>query len=297
VSGSPFVLSVDFEDWHQLVLRRIGRADWFDGGPTFPGHVARVLELLDELGLRATFFVAGIAAERHPGALREVVSAGHEIGCHGYDHRRIFQLTPDAFRSDVARCVDVVEEICGVRPRGYRAPWFSINRDCAWAHDVLVDLGFRYSSSVYDSPRLPRRFEAIPAAPFVVRDALWEFPVAAWRLGPTSLPLGGGAYWRALPGPVLRRGLEHLARTATLPVLYFHPYEFAPERLRVALPRDARARERLREAARSAYKNMRRDLIAVRLREAAASFGFVTFSDVLADPTHPPLLRPAHALV
>ena len=280
-----FVLTFDFEDWHQLVHRRLGRTDWRAGSAEFDEYMSMTLNLLDELGVSATFFVAGVAAERHPRALEEVVARGHDVGCHGYEHRRAFQQTPQEFRDDVVRCLDVVASICGVTPIGYRAPWFSITRQSLWAHDVLRELGFRYDSSLYDSPFVPQRIRPIPTSPFRVGagagDDLWEFPIAVWRRGRTALPLGGGAYWRAVPAVALWHGLEDVARRSTYPVLYFHPYEFAKEPLRVVLAAQATRKERLRETTRRLYKNARRNLIAVRLREASARFRLVTFRDIL----------------
>ena len=296
-----FVLSIDFEDWHQLVHRRIGRPDWPAGSPQFAQHVATLLDLLDELGVSATFFVAGVTADRHPAALEEVVARGHEVGCHGYEHRRAFRQTPAEFRRDIARCVDAVERICGVTPVGYRAPWFSITRDSLWAYEILRDLGFRYDSSLFDSPRIPRRIQPIPTRPSRVAGdgaALWEFPVAVWRRGRIVVPVGGGAYWRALPSVALWHGLESLSRETAFPVLYFHPYEFADEALRVVLPPHASGRERARETWRRLSKNTRRDLIGPRLAEAAKRFRLVPFRDVLGaagDDTDTTLLREARA--
>ena len=298
---STFVLTFDFEDWHQLVHRRIGRSDWRAGSAEFEQHVSAVLALLDELGVHATFFVAGVTADRHPAALEAVVAAGHEVGCHGYEHRRAYRQTPDVFRDDVVRCVDVVERICGVTPVGYRAPWFSITRDSLWAHDILRELGFRYDSSLYDSPRIPNRIQPIPAGPFRIGgnggEELLEFPVAVWKLGRTVLPVGGGAYWRALPSVALWRGLESIARSSTAPVLYFHPYEFATAPLRVVLPANATPRERARETWRRVNKNARRGLIAARVREAADRFRLVPFRELLSadDDVDEKLLREARA--
>jgi polysaccharide deacetylase family protein (PEP-CTERM system associated) len=280
---AAFVLTFDFEDWHQLVYRRIGRPDWRAGSEQFEQHCSKLLDLLDELGVSATFFVAGVTADRHPEALTEVVARGHEVGCHGYEHRRAYRQTPDEFRRDVVRCVDTVERICGVTPVGYRAPWFSITRDSLWAHDILRELGFRYDSSLYDSPRIPRRIQPVPVRPCRIggdADALWEFPIAVLRQGRMVLPLGGGAYWRALPSVVLWHGLESLSRRSTFPVLYFHPYEFADEPLRVVLPPQASSREQVRETWRRVSKNTRRDLIGARLREAAARFRLVPVRDI-----------------
>jgi polysaccharide deacetylase family protein (PEP-CTERM system associated) len=276
-----FVLTFDFEDWHQLVYRRIGRADWRDGSADFDRHLASVLDWLDDLGVTATFFVAGVAAERHPDALRDVAAGGHELACHGFDHVRAFQQSPGRFREDVLRCVDTLAKICGVTPVGYRAPWFSITRKTVWAHDVLRELGFRYDSSLYDSPFVPERLQPIPAHPFRVRDELWEFPIAVWRSGPAGVPIGGGAYWRVFPRRLLLRALESVAERSLLPVLYFHPYEWADEWLQVTLPLGATRKEQLREVARRVYKNTRRHVIPLRLQDAAERFRLVAFRDVL----------------
>jgi polysaccharide deacetylase family protein (PEP-CTERM system associated) len=276
-----FVLTFDFEDWHQLVHRRLGLSDWRAGSGEFDEHVSALLDFLGELDLRATFFVAGVAAERHPQALQEVAARGHEVACHGYLHRRVFHQTPHEFRDDVVRCVDVIARLCGVEPEGYRAPWFSITRDSLWAYDVLLELGFRYDSSLYDSPFVPRRIRPVPSAPFFVHGELLEFPIAAARWRATTLPLGGGAYWRALPGAALWRGLESVARSSTLPVLYFHTYEWADGPLQVTLPAGASRQERVREGVRRVYKNARRHLIPERIREASSRFRFVAFRDLL----------------
>jgi polysaccharide deacetylase family protein (PEP-CTERM system associated) len=291
-----FVLSCDFEDWHQLVLRRLGRPDWRAGSGEFVEHVGATLALLDELGVTATFFVAGVAAERHPDALRAVARAGHEIACHGYLHRRVFQQTPAEFRADVVRSLDVIEEICGETPAGYRAPWFSINRDARWALDVLAEIGFRYDSSLYDSPRLPRRLRPVPDRPFRLAGGLWEFPLAVARIGRAALPLAGGAYWRLAPTAALRRGLDHVARAQTSPVLYFHAYECASAPLEVRLPARAPARRRLRETTRRVAKNTRRSVIPELLREAASRYRLVPFRDVLPDDADTTVFREARAV-
>jgi polysaccharide deacetylase family protein (PEP-CTERM system associated) len=298
-----FVLTFDFEDWHQLVHHQIGRPDWRAGSDEFDEHISSLLDLLDELGLTATFFVAGVTAERHPQALEDVVARGHEVGCHGFEHTRVFEQTPDEFRRDVVRCVETIERVCGITPTGYRAPWSSITRDTPWAFDILRELGFRYDSSLYDSPRTPNRIQPIPAHPYRIRgapDPLWELPIAVCRWGRVVLPLGGGAYWRVLPGPVLKRGLDAVSRQTAFPVFYFHPYEFARKPLRVRLSARPQPRERVREAWRYVWQNTRRDLIGPRLREVAARYRLVPVREILPaahDDADTPLLRQARAVV
>src|SRR6186713_2772493 len=212
---AKLLLSFDFEDWHQLVHRRLGRTDWASAGPALERQAEAIFALLDELGARATFFVLGMTAERYPDLVREIAARGHELACHGYAHQRVHEQTPDEFRRDVERCSELLEQLGGRRPLGYRAPAFSITRDTPWAYEALAQLGFRYDSSQYDSPRIPRRIRSVPATPYRLElpsgREIWEFPVTVWRVRGRAVPIGGGAYWRVLPAPLLRRALRQVA--------------------------------------------------------------------------------------
>ena len=271
------LLSIDFEDWHQLVHRRVGRADWDRPHPEFPRHVHAVLDLLDELGAGATFFFLGMTVANYPGLVREIVARGHEPASHGHAHERVHAQTQDAFRADLERSLEVIERAAGRRPSAYRAPAFSINRRTPWAYDVLAELGFTVDSSQYDSPRIPDRIGAIPETPYRLRtpggNELWEYPVAMWG----RIPVGGGSYWRLLPAAAIGRGLREFD------VLYFHPYEFATERLRAEVPEGATARGRLIAASRSAWRNTGRSLVTRRLREVARTHRLVSYDQARDD--------------
>lgn len=264
------LLSIDFEDWHQLVYRRFGRADWDRPYREFAGHLHALLDLLDELDARATFFFLGITAANHPDLVHEVVARGHEPASHGYAHARVYEQTRDEFRTDVERSVETISETTGRRPVAYRAPAFSINRSTPWAYEVLAELGFRCDSSQYDSPRIPNRIGGIPAVPYRLRldrGELWELPVATWG----SLPIGGGSYWRLLPAGVIERGLrEHC-------VLYFHPYEFAREPLRITGSSGFRA------AALARWRNTGRGLVGRRLRHVSRRYRLVSYDQAYDD--------------
>ena len=196
----------------------------------------------------------------HRELVQQIVRRGHEPACHGFAHRRVYEQTPDEFRADLERAVDVIEDATGRRPVAYRAPAFSINRKTPWAYDVLAQCGFRYDSSQYDSPRVPDRLGDIPTEPYRLGE-LWELPVA-----------GGGSYWRVLPP----RGLEELA------VLYFHPYEFGPA-LRADLPADASPRQRLTAAKLTLWRNAGRSLVEKRLRRVARSHRLVSYDQAYDD--------------
>lgn len=249
------LLSVDFEDWHQLVRRRVGVSGWEAPGPALDRQTDALLTLLDELGVRATFFVLGMAARAHPHLVQAIVRAGgHEIGCHGDAHRPVHTQTPDEFAQDLRAARATIEDLTGQTPVGYRAPAFSITRDASgWAYEVLAQEGFAYDASQHDSPAI--RDHAVPATQQPHRlegTGLWEFPVAVWHAGRATVPVGGASYWQVLPTPVVLTGLTRAGAHAGL---YLHPNELDPQPLRAALPAGAtpkqRAHARLREAQRN----------------------------------------------
>ena len=166
MNGRPaLLLSIDFEDWHQLVHRRLGLPDWDRPYAALERQTGVLLDLLDELGARATFFLLGMSVANHRDLITEIVRRGLEPACHGYAHTRVYQQTRDDFRADLERAVELIVDVTGRKPAAYRAPAFSINRETPWAYEVLAEAGFDYDSSQYDSPRVHDRIGAIPAAP------------------------------------------------------------------------------------------------------------------------------------
>lgn len=282
VSDRPAaILSFDLEDWHQLVQRSLGLGDDGPAGSALERQMEAVLALLDELGASATFFVLGMTARRYPDLVREVAARGYEVACHGEAHQRVYAQTADEFRLDVESCAALVEELAGSRPEGYRAPAFSINRETPWAYDVLCDLGFRYDSSQYDSPVVPKRLGGVPDEPYRLDlgsgRELWEYPVAVWRVAGRVVPVGGGAYWQLLPSSVLLRGLRE--RAGSYPVLYFHPYECDPLPLRAELPASLPVGTRLRARSRQLRRNVGRRRVVPRIRTMARHFRLVGFKE------------------
>jgi polysaccharide deacetylase family protein (PEP-CTERM system associated) len=199
-----------------------------------------LLEILAASQTRATFFVLGYVAERHPALVREIQSAGHEIGTHGYSHTLIYRQTPAVFRDELQRSVRALEDITGERVLGHRAPFFSITNDSLWALDVIRDLGLRYDSSIFpvknyrygiaDAPRWPHSRDA-DGKP------LAEFPITTWRVMGVNVPVAGGAYFRIYPYILTRLALRSIARAGKPMVFYLHPWEIDPNHPRIDLPR------------------------------------------------------------
>ena len=303
---AKLLLSFDFEDWHQLVHRGLGRADWDSRGPALERQAAAIFELLDELGAKATFFVLGMTAQRYPDLVREIAAKGHELACHGFAHQRVPTQTRDELRRDVESCAELLEELGGRRPLGYRAPAFSITRETPWAYDVLAELGFRYDSSQYDSARIRRRIRPVPATPYRLElpsgREIWEYPITVWRVRGRSVPIGGGAYWRVLPAALLRRALREVADENSYPVLYFHPYELDPQPLRAALPEDPTPRQRLLAAWKSVQRNPGRRRVVDRIRAIAREFPLASYEEAHGEVVErygarPRSLSPAGVLV
>jgi len=219
-----------------------------------------LLDVLDELDAKATFFLLGMSVAQHHELVAEIVRRGHEPASHGYAHTRVYDQTREEFRADVERSVEAIGDATGQRPVAYRAPAFSINRRTPWAYEELAEAGFRYDSSQYDSPRVPDRLGDIPKEPYRLGE-LWELPVT-----------GGGSYWRVLPP----RNLRELA------VLYFHPYEFGPA-LRAELPSTATTKQRLAAAKVVAWRNAGRSLVERRLRQVARTHRLVSYHQAYGD--------------
>ena len=106
--------------------------------------VPRLLGLLRHLAVPATFFVPGYIAEQHPRMLEAIVAHGHEIGLHGYLHEKLASLTETAEEEILVRTLELLTRLTGVRPAGYRAPWFETN---PWTAELLARHGLAYDAS------------------------------------------------------------------------------------------------------------------------------------------------------
>lgn len=234
-------LSVDLEEYFQVsnFERVIDRSGW-DAQPSRVGDAtARLLDLFDATGSRATFFVLGWIAERHPALVREIAGRGHEIACHGYDHALVYDLGPERFRADLRRARAAIQEACGGAVSGYRAPSYSITERSLWALRILAEEGFAYDSSIFPIRHWRYGIPGFEPAPVRLELGdgleLAEFPLTVLRVGPLTVPLAGGAYLRFLPGPLFRWGFDRVARSGRATVLYLHPWEVDPEQPRQAV--------------------------------------------------------------
>jgi polysaccharide deacetylase family protein (PEP-CTERM system associated) len=277
------LLSVDFEDWHQLVRRRVGVPEWQRPGPALARQTDALLALLDELRVRATFFVLGMAARSHPELIRSVVAAGHEIGCHGDAHLPVHRQTPDEFAADLRAARSLIEQLTGRSPLGYRAPAFSLPRHADWPFHVLADEGFQYDASRHDRGR---DAEGAASAPYPLELAggrvLWEFPVAVWRTRRRPITVGGASYWTIWPTALILHGLKHAGPQAGL---YLHPQELDPQRLYPELPRGCPVAQRTQAKLRALQRNAARRRAPGVLRAIAKRYRLIPYGEAHASLT------------
>jgi len=231
-----FAHSVRADDWSRLPRRALAGLE-------------RIAALLAEHRSRATFFVLGWTVPHLAPVLRQLVQQGHEIACHGDGHARLSRMTPEQLRSDVRRARQRIEDALGARPRGYRAPTFSITRATWWALDILLDEDMYYDASVFPIRHDRYGVPEAPGEPFRARTMsgrfIFEFPPLTVRLGGVRLPVGGGGYLRVLPGFVLRRCIAVRQSQRRPTMVYVHPWELDPAQPRLPAPFWTQWRHRL----------------------------------------------------
>jgi polysaccharide deacetylase family protein (PEP-CTERM system associated) len=230
-------LTVDVEDYFQVsaLEPHFQRQDWHRIPARVQANTARILDMLAAHEVKATFFVLGWVAERYPDLVRRLVAEGHEVASHGYHHQRVTQQTPDEFRADVARAKALLEDIAGQPVLGYRAPSYSIGAKTLWALELLNEVGYRYSSSIFPIHHDLYGMPDAPRFPFYPREnGILEIPVTTVSIAHAKLPCGGGGYFRLLPYGLYQWALKRVNTVDGRPgVFYFHPWEIDPDQPRV----------------------------------------------------------------
>ena len=242
-------LTVDVEEYFHAteVQNALGEKQWDRLPSRIEVQLGITLKILENKRVRATFLVLGWVAERYPKLIRQIASAGHEIGCHSYAHRLVYDMSPTEFRSDTMRAVHAIQNACGVTPRIYRAPSYSITKKSLWALEILAECGFTCDSSIfpinhdrYGIPGSERRPHVVetPSGPVL------EVPVATVALARENvLPIGGGGYLRLLPYRYFSAGIRRANQRENLSAcIYFHPWELDPDQDRLPLGVIARLR-------------------------------------------------------
>ncbi len=273
-------MTVDVEEYFQVSAfeNTVHREDWPDLASRVEASVDTLLKVFDEQNIKATFFTLGWIAERHPNMIRTIVRLGHELASHGYDHARVTTLTPVAFKQDVVKTRQILEDLSGNPVIGYRAPSYSIDQRTPWAHELLAEAGYRYSTSVYPvkhdlygMPEAPRfRYRPLPGSDF------WEIPVTTLNVRGKNFPCGGGGFFRLYPYALSRWALNRINQQERQAAMFYcHPWEIDPDQPRPdGLPLKARFRH---------YLNLSR--MQPRIVKLSRDFHWATMRDVFLTDT------------
>jgi polysaccharide deacetylase family protein (PEP-CTERM system associated) len=268
--------TVDVEEYFQVSAfeSRVARAGWDRLESRVVDSVELLLDLLARYGARATFFVLGWIAERHPEMVRSIAEAGHEVASHGWDHCRVTDQSPEQFRASVKRTRQLLQDLTGGPVIGFRAPSFSIVPGLEWALDVLVDEGYGYDSSLFPVRRPGYGYPGAARDPYWLKVAggrLAEVPPATLRRLGVNLPTAGGAYFRVFPYHFVLATLREYERRAVPATFYIHPWEVDPGQPRLDVSWLARARH---------YTGLKRTVD--RLERLLGEFRFVPIAETVS---------------
>jgi polysaccharide deacetylase family protein (PEP-CTERM system associated) len=270
-------LTVDVEDYFHVSAfsNSIDQRDWGKYQLRVESNTRRIMDLFDEHGVKATYFVLGWVAERVPALIKEIAARGHEVGCHGYSHELVYNQEPEVFRDETLRSKRLLEDIVQSPIRGYRAASYSITEKSRWALDILAEAGFDYDSSIFpvrhdrygipDAPEYPHRLQTTSGYSLV------EFPLSTAKIFSYRLPIAGGGYFRLYPYMLTKAGLGQINRRQQPFIFYLHPWEIDPQQPRIEASWLSEFRH---------YNNL--DKCESRLRHLLSDFRFGTVWEVLS---------------
>jgi polysaccharide deacetylase family protein (PEP-CTERM system associated) len=231
-------LTFDVEEWFQVenLKQHISRQDWDTKPSSITKNTQRILGILAEHDIKATFFVLGWIAEKYPSIVKEISSAGHEIASHGYGHDLTYILNDQSIQNDIKKSKQLLEDVTGHTINGYRAPNFSIDERLM---DLLKTQGFVYDSS-YLPFKLNKRYGRVERIKEDEHGILWhenglaEIPISMGWLGSFKFPASGGAYFRLIPFTFFRYFVGQILEIKPFYNFYLHPWEFEPEQPRIS---------------------------------------------------------------
>jgi polysaccharide deacetylase family protein (PEP-CTERM system associated) len=231
------IMSVDVEDWFHI-LEAASAPDisqWNSLPSCVERNFRKLLDLFSEKNVRVTCFFLGYVAEKYPQLVKEALHRGHEIASHGYAHRLIYTMTPQAFLEDVRKSKQILEGISGQAVNGYRAPGFSVTAETPWFFEKLVEAGYQYDSSVFPAPRQHGGLNTDKYAPHMIANQLMEFPITVADVLGKRFCFFGGGYLRLFPYSVVRRMSRKVLGENRPVVFYIHPREIDPTHPRLSL--------------------------------------------------------------
>lgn len=271
-------MTIDVEDYYQVsaMAKAVNYKDWDSWPSRVVNNTTKILDIFDEFNTKATFFVLGWVAERHPEIVREIDRRGHEIASHGYSHQLIYNQEPKIFHDETRRSKQILEDIIGRGIEGYRAASYSVTRSSLWALETLIELGFKWDSSIFPVHHDRYGIAGSPELPYTLvnenQQKLIEFPLTTAKVFGMSVPAAGGGYFRQYPYMLSKYLFSKASENSSKPMIfYLHPWEIDAEQPRI---KNAGFISNFRH-----YTNLSR--CEKRLKNILDDFRFCTVSEVL----------------
>ena len=220
------ILTFDIEDWLFVKPNQNNSQERID---TLDRYLNKILYLLDERQIKATFFCVGDMAKKFPEVVRLIDSRGHEIGCHSLHHTWLNKMTPTEVLRDTRQAVDSLEQCIGKKIISYRSPAFSIGNSNPWAFEALAQCGIERDASVYPATRDFGGFSGFGyKTPVIIeRESITvkEFPICLASLFGQEIAYSGGGYFRFFP----LWFIKHEMSRNDYAMCYFHLSDVIPE--------------------------------------------------------------------
>ena len=235
-------LTIDVEDWfHILDLDNGYKLEDYDRLESrVEKNTDTLLRILDDFRVKGTFFTLGWVAEKFPDLVKKIHKNGHEIASHGYAHVLGYEMTPEEFKDDVLKSLQILEGLTGEKVLGVRVAGASVKRDNLWALDALLDLGIKYDSSIYPdvrghgglpgASRFPSSFETPTGR------KIFEIPFSCLNLFGKKIGFAGGGYLRLFPYTLIKVGVNQYNQCGHPVCVYLHPREIDPTHPRMKMP-------------------------------------------------------------
>lgn len=242
-TGPLNAFCIDLEEWFHafgIAGRYSNPATWDDAPQSVVGDTEDIMRLLDDAGVRGTFLTVGWVAGKYPDLIRRLAREGHEVGCHSYWHRLVFQLTPDEFDRDLGDCLGLLRDLTGQPVDTFRAPGFSVTARALWAYPLMRRHGITTDISIVPARRDHGGIAGFPRDPFtLLTDAgtMTCFPVSVMTIAGKAIPFSGGGYLRLFPHWLVAAGFAQNHAAARPGMSYIHPREVNPKQPRLPRPR------------------------------------------------------------
>ena len=233
-------ITIDVEDYFQVSAfeKDVSRESWSDMESRVQKNTETILEIFNNANVKGTFFILGWVAEKYPALVKTIQKEGHEIACHGYSHKLIYNQDINEFRDETFKAKKILEDIAQEPILGYRAASYSITNKSLWALDILAEAGFKYDSSIYpvlhDRYGIPGSKELPHALTAPSGGQLIEFPLSVYKFLKYKLPISGGGYFRLYPYKFTKHALSSLNAHKIPFIFYLHPWEVDPNQPRIS---------------------------------------------------------------